>query len=203
MSDQDKIQRVPVCPKCGSDNVVTDAAARWSKANQEWEVSNIFDKGHGCDDCGAEDIEFAWVEKNSQETRSLDDIDVREEETEEGVVNGGRVEVATFAEGEYVESILIDRARAMEVYRDLGSILKHGRAEKGNTIALAVSDRETGTILAALRYWQREGLMSAGHEQDIATDGGRLEPLSVDEIDALSERVNFGNDDRDTPTELS
>ena len=59
----------PVCPKCGSDNVAVDAAARWSTENQEWEVSNMFDKGHGCDDCGAEDIELAWVEKKTQEVR--------------------------------------------------------------------------------------------------------------------------------------
>ena len=70
MSDQGKINRVPVCPKCGSDNVAADAAARWNTENQEWEVSNIFDKGHGCDDCGAEDIEFAWIEANAQELRS-------------------------------------------------------------------------------------------------------------------------------------
>ncbi len=52
---------VPVCPQCGSDNVVADAAARWSTETWDWEVSAIFDKGHGCEDCGAEDIEFAWV----------------------------------------------------------------------------------------------------------------------------------------------
>ena len=53
--------------------------------------------------------------------------------------------------------------------------------------------RELGTVLAALRYWQREGLMNGGHEQDIATNGGEVEPLNADEIDALCERLNFSN----------
>lgn len=50
--------------------------------------------------------------------------------------------------------------------------------------------RALATILAALRYWQREGLASAGHEQDIATDGGVLAALTADEIDALCEDLN-------------
>lgn len=54
--------RKPVCPRCGSDNVVADAAARWDTETHAWDVSNVFDKGHGCDDCGAADIEFKWVQ---------------------------------------------------------------------------------------------------------------------------------------------
>jgi hypothetical protein len=119
-------------------------------------------------------------------SRPLDDIDVRAEETEDGVAHGDRIEVGTFAEGEYVESILLDRARALEIYRDLGEIL-------GDRFT---SERETATILAALRYWQREGSLSAGHERDIETDLDRLEPLSAGEIDALCERLNCRDDDR-------
>lgn len=66
MSDLRERQVVPVCPKCNSDNVVADAVARWNIESQEWEVANVFDQGHSCDDCGAEDIEFAWVEKEVQ-----------------------------------------------------------------------------------------------------------------------------------------
>lgn len=51
--------------------------------------------------------------------------------------------------------------------------------------------RNLATILAALRYWQREGVGSAGHEQDIATDGGTLTALSADEIDELCEAINM------------
>lgn len=53
----------------------------------------------------------------------------------------------------------------------------------------ALDDRETATILAALRYWQREGCMSAGPEQDIAPD----DPMTEAEIDDLCERLNFSD----------
>lgn len=53
-----------------------------------------------------------------------------------------------------------------------------------------LDQRQHATILAALRYWQREGLSSSGHEVDIATDGGTLEPLSASEIDDLCVAVN-------------
>jgi hypothetical protein len=59
----------------------------------------------------------------SHDNRRLDDIDVREEETVVGVVAGARIEFSTFTEGEYVESVLIDRIRAKAIYRDLGRIL--------------------------------------------------------------------------------
>jgi hypothetical protein len=55
---------------------------------------------------------------------------------------------------------------------------------------MTLNNRELATVLAALRYWQREGLMSAGHEQDIATDGDTFEPLNAEDIDALCERLN-------------
>lgn len=45
---------VPVCRECGSESVVADAAARWSTEERRWEVSNVFDNGHHCDDCDAE-----------------------------------------------------------------------------------------------------------------------------------------------------
>ena len=127
MNNATRVKTIPVCPRCGSDNVAADAAVRWNRERQEWEVSNVFDKGHGCDDCGAENVEFAWVEDQSEAAiatiRALDDIDVREEETNGAVVDGGRIEWATFVEGEYVESFLVDRARATAIYRDLGKAL--------------------------------------------------------------------------------
>ena len=53
-----------------------------------------------------------------------------------------------------------------------------------------MNKRELATVLAALRYWQREGLISGGHEQDIASDGETIKPLSAEEIDALCEELN-------------
>jgi hypothetical protein len=50
--------------------------------------------------------------------------------------------------------------------------------------------QELATILAALRHWQRALPQSVEAYEDIATDGGRFEPLSVDEIDELCMRLN-------------
>jgi hypothetical protein len=54
----------------------------------------------------------------------------------------------------------------------------------------ANTTRETATIIAALLYWKREGLMSSGHEVAIASNGGDIEPLTAEEIDKLCERLN-------------
>jgi hypothetical protein len=55
-----------------------------------------------------------------------------------------------------------------------------------------LDDAEHATVLAALRYWQREGLMSSGHEGDIATQGGTMSMMQPNEIDELCERLNTG-----------
>jgi hypothetical protein len=52
--------------------------------------------------------------------------------------------------------------------------------------------RELAAVLAALRFWQRKGSLWDGPEREIATDSETLEELSVDEIDSLCERLNFG-----------
>lgn len=75
-----------------------------------------------------------------------------------------------------------------------------GVATASPTVQLAVqmtaeraADREAATILAALRFWQRhEGHINrvGSFEEDIATDGGRWEPLDGESIDALCERLN-------------
>ncbi len=60
-----------------------------------------------------------------------------------------------------------------------------------------LSDRELATVLAGLRYWQRHGarqMLTSGNrllEDDIATSGGTLQPLTVEEIDALCDRLNL------------
>ena len=51
----------PVCDRCGSPNVSADAAARWDHEKQDWAVTNVFDKGHSCDDCGDE-CKIEWKE---------------------------------------------------------------------------------------------------------------------------------------------
>jgi hypothetical protein len=52
---------------------------------------------------------------------------------------------------------------------------------------------ELATILAALRHWQNALPENAKAYEDVATDDGRFEPLSVDEIDELCMRLNFGD----------
>ena len=51
----------PVCDWCGSPNVSADAAAHWDHEKQDWTVTNVFDKGHSCDDCGDE-CRIEWEE---------------------------------------------------------------------------------------------------------------------------------------------
>ncbi len=56
-----------------------------------------------------------------------------------------------------------------------------------------MDDRQTATVLAALRYWQREGLNSSGHEIDaIATNDGEFAAMDAEEIDTLCEEINCG-----------
>ena len=51
----------PICPYCGSDDVVANASASWDKAKQKWICEDIYDKGHSCLNCDS-DISFDWVE---------------------------------------------------------------------------------------------------------------------------------------------
>lgn len=62
-------------------------------------------------------------------------------------------------------------------------------ADQGGTL---LDKRRVATVLAALRYWQREGLMSAGVEHDIASDGDVV-PLSASEIDTMCEDICLGS----------
>lgn len=56
--------------------------------------------------------------------------------------------------------------------------------------------RALGTVLAALRYWQRH--LEQGNLDDefadISTDGGQYEPLNAAEIDALCQQLNAASD---------
>ncbi len=57
-----------------------------------------------------------------------------------------------------------------------------------------VDDQELGTMLAALRYWQRR-VLTEGHndhldEADVATCGDQLDPLTATGVDALCEKLN-------------
>lgn len=51
----------PACDRCGSPDISADAAARWDHQKQEWITTNVFDKGHSCDNCEGE-CRITWVE---------------------------------------------------------------------------------------------------------------------------------------------
>ena len=61
--------------------------------------------------------------------------------------------------------------------------------------AVQLDDRETATVLAALRFYQRcllggPSTFASYAESDIATDGWTVNPLNQLEIDDLAERLN-------------
>lgn len=51
--------RKPVCPDCGSANVLIDAWAQWSDVDDEFGLVTTFDNGF-CEDCGARDCDGAF-----------------------------------------------------------------------------------------------------------------------------------------------
>jgi hypothetical protein len=48
----DKVRMV--CSHCGSEDVFTDAYARWDVKSQAWEIAQTFDKGAYCNHCDGE-----------------------------------------------------------------------------------------------------------------------------------------------------
>jgi hypothetical protein len=58
------------------------------------------------------------------------------------------------------------------------------------TMTLPLTDREHATVLAALRFWQRMPSELSEPENDIATNGDEHAALTLEEIDALCERIN-------------
>ncbi len=57
---------------------------------------------------------------------------------------------------------------------------------------MTLTDRETATVLAALRLWQEQLIQdgTASLSPDHFGEGGT--PLTVEEIDVLCERLNLG-----------
>ena len=57
---------VPVCPECGSDNVLLDAWASFNAKTGEYEIATTFDNGT-CEDCGQDgDGEFRHADYRTQ-----------------------------------------------------------------------------------------------------------------------------------------
>jgi hypothetical protein len=68
-------------------------------------------------------------------------------------------------------------------------------------MTMQFDSRQLGTVLAALRLWQRDRFtaLRAVDMHDIATDFGALDPLEDREIDDLCESLNFEPTVEDDP----
>lgn len=75
------------------------------------------------------------------------------------------------------------------------NICRHAAIQEAfldNPKAVKLDQRELATVLAALRFYQRLGLQinREDPEDDIANEGGTIDPLNVTEIDTLCEEIN-------------
>ena len=105
--------------------------------------------------------------------------------------NGREVTVPT-CDGEIM--VPLDQLQISEVVADakaVSDMIKTGTFKIIGDTSVTLSYREHATMLAALRYYQND--LRDDHNWlhgEIATDGGTLDPLTVEEIDALCERIN-------------
>ena len=56
----DEKQR-PLCPRCGSDDIVVEATALWRFAAQAWVVASTYDNDFYCCACDSEFKSANWV----------------------------------------------------------------------------------------------------------------------------------------------
>lgn len=91
---------------------------------------------------------------------------------------------------------LAEQAALTAAYEAEFDAAARGAMEHSRDFAQLQDARDHATILAALRFWQREavGLMDNLPEDDIASDNGTLTPLTREEIDALCDRLNENPD---------
>ena len=80
---------------------------------------------------------------------------------------------------------------------------EHSESPLDKEVSVTVDDRELATILGALRFHQAENLQGSSDIpdqaiRDIASDCGRLKPLSFDEVEGLCERINLDPKPRHT-----
>jgi len=59
------------------------------------------------------------------------------------------------------------------------------------------ADEDLATIIAALRYWQEQGMCEPANRsdelQDIVTDGDKLTSLDEADVDDLVTRLQYGD----------
>ena len=59
-----------------------------------------------------------------------------------------------------------------------------------------MDSREIGTVLAALRHWQKTNKRADRWSKLISTDDSSFAPLTSIEIDLLCEQINYSGKDR-------
>lgn len=61
-----------VCTECGSDAVTLEGFIHWNAEKQEYDVSNLCDKGHSCNECDGEcNVEAIEIPPTPSEALSL------------------------------------------------------------------------------------------------------------------------------------
>lgn len=84
----------------------------------------------------------------------------------------------------------IDAAQQHQIEQDRITAEEYLARIEGEIEKAALLDkRRLGTILAALRFWQRHSYSTTA-EWDIAADGGTIAPLTAAEVDDLCEELN-------------
>ncbi len=53
----------PVCARCRSDDIISQATAQWSNEKQEWELANTFAQPAHCNSCNGP-CEILWLPLN-------------------------------------------------------------------------------------------------------------------------------------------
>jgi hypothetical protein len=78
-----------------------------------------------CQSCGFRVSDCVCESDHEIELRALTDIDVRHPEDDTGTeIPGTDIEFATFCEGEYVESVILPLARAVEIRDALSKLIE-------------------------------------------------------------------------------
>lgn len=69
---QDRVYEVPICGKCGSERVVTDAWACWNSETGQWALENSFDQAY-CHDCEAETT-LNWLQPDRAKGHTIQEL---------------------------------------------------------------------------------------------------------------------------------
>lgn len=101
----DKSNQRPVCRYCQSENISTDATARWNNDKKDWELSGILDGG-SCDDCQEEMKFFDWVNIKPQPGRAIPEHHVKNFEVLKQAILDGNAALMTCGSKEGTRTVI-------------------------------------------------------------------------------------------------